>query len=72
MVSIEQTVTVTPERKITIQVPSIVTTGEHRIIVIIDTKPIRSSTKLDLVPLRLNTSSDFTYRREDICGDTGR
>jgi hypothetical protein len=76
VLTLEQTAMVTPDRRITIDVPQAVMPGEHRITVVIDTETTSGlragSRQLDIIPLHLNAPTQFTYRREDLYGDDGR
>jgi hypothetical protein len=73
MLTLEQTAIVTPEHQLTIQVPSTVPPGEHRVTVVIDTQHTPAhQPQLNLIPLRLNASADTTYRREDLYDNDGR
>ena len=76
MLTLEQPAIVTAEHKLTIDVPPIVSPGEHRVTVVIDTAVATARPgarrRLNLIPLRLNNPPEFTYRREELYGDHGR
>ncbi len=73
MLTLEQTAIVTAERQLTIEVPAIVSPGEHRVTVVIDTPSTpEERRRLNLIPLYLNTPPGFNCRREELYGDNGR
>ncbi len=74
MLTLEQTAIVTPEHTLTIEVPLVVSPGEHHVTVVIDsaaTSAVPVSRRLNLILLRLKTPPEFTYRREELYGDNG-
>ena len=72
MKTIRTTATVGVDGKITIQAPSDIPIGEHRVLLVIHEQPITQEKPLPLkfsaYPIGL-ISSDFTFRREDLYGD---
>lgn len=79
MRTIETTAVVTSDGKLTITLPSDITPGEHRVVVVIDTNGTSPSPKrLPKPPLRLASwkweawPEESTFRREDMYGDDGR
>ena len=75
MKTIETTALVTPEGTLTLQVPEDIPPGEHRIVVVIDERPIsmkkQPPLKFSAYPVGL-VAEDMTFRREDLYGDWGR
>lgn len=77
MKTIETTVTVTADGKLTVQLPPDVPPGEHQIVLVIDEKllPEKSVTKENRPLLKFSAypvglvSESFTFRREDLYGD---
>ncbi len=75
MKTIETTVTVTDDQQITITLPSDITPGKHRVVLVIDETPLPADINTAKPPLKLNVgewknwSHDCTFRREDIYGD---
>ncbi len=80
MKTIETTVMVTADGKITVKLPPDIPPGEHQIVLIIDKKlmPGKSVIEEKRPPLNfpvINVGSwpaDFSLRREDMYGDDGR
>ena len=76
MLTLEQTAIVTAEHKLTFDEPPIVSPGEHRITVVMDTAVSTArpgaGRRLNLIPLQLNNPPEFTYRREELYADHGR
>lgn len=74
MRTIETTATVTTDGSVTVQVPSDITPGAYRVVLIIDEQPAmkekRPPLKFSAYPVGL-VSSDFTFRREDLYDDRG-
>jgi hypothetical protein len=72
MKAIEATAVVGPDRKLVVQLPPDVSTGEHRVVVVIDepasAEPHRPLLRFTPHPIGL-TSDSFTFRREDLYGD---
>jgi len=72
MKTIEITATVTAERTLIVPLPLDLSPGEHRIVVVIDEKPIASHRgqplRLSAYPVGLVTEN-MTFRREDLYGD---
>lgn len=69
------TAVIGPDHKLTVQLPSDFPTGEHRIVMTIEEKPLnkgrRSPLQFSSYPVGL-VSDAFTFRREDLYGDDGR
>lgn len=69
---IETTVTVTDKQQITITLPSDITPGKHRVVVVIDEISLPIDIVTTKLPLILNSwewknwAPDSTFRREDI------
>lgn len=80
MKTIETTVRVTADGKITLQLPADIQPGEHQVVLIIDEKPVpdHSTTKEKRPPLKFPIHdfgpwpADLSLRREDMYGDWGR
>lgn len=75
MITIEEIATVTPDGKVTVQLPSTIPPGEHKLVLVIDEQPIirekRSSS--DLPVIHVGTwPANLSLRREDMYGDDGR
>jgi hypothetical protein len=78
--TIETTVTVTADGKVTLQLPPDIPPGEHQIVLIIDEKPVpeKAVTKEKRPPLNFpvitvgSWPADLSLRREDMYGDDGR
>ena len=74
MRTIETTVTVTEDGKITIQVPPDIVPGEHKIVVVIEEPPVKKKR----LPLDLPAHGygpwpeKLSLRREDMYADWGR
>ena len=75
MKTIETIVTVTDNLQITIQLPSDITFGKHRVVLVIDETPLppdintaKSSLKLNVGGWQ-NWSPECTFRRENIYDD---
>ena len=68
MRTIEATVTIRPDRTLTVQVPPDIAPGDHHIVVIIDEQPTveapRPPLQLAAYPIGL-TASERTFRREE-------
>lgn len=71
MKTIETIATVTADGKITIQLPVDISSGEHRVVVVIDEKPLLEIEEKQL-PLKFSAypvglvSENITFRREDL------
>ena len=69
MKTIETTAIVTESGKLTVQVPSEITPGEHKVVLVIDET---SSVKATRLPLKFSdypvglSSDNFTFSREDL------
>lgn len=75
MTRLETQATVTPDRKLTIQVPPEIQPGEHRVVLIIDESASAQSKKppLDFPSYPIGPVDDTaTFRREDTYGPDGR
>jgi hypothetical protein len=75
MKTIEATVTVTSEGKITIPVPSDISPGEHKVVVVIDEQPVIKETwpPLDFPVHDYGPWPEgLSLRREDMYDDWGR
>jgi len=78
MRTIETTATVTPGGTLTMQIPPDIQPGEHRVVVVIEERPVAPETKEERLPLKFAAypvglaAEDFTFRREDLYGDDGR
>ncbi len=80
MKTIETTVTVTADGKITVQLPPDIPLGEHQVVLIIDEKavPEKSATKEKRPPLNFpvrnygSWPADLSLRREDMYDEWGR
>lgn len=75
MTTLETKATVTPDRKLTVEVPPEIQPGEHRVVLMIDDRLTAADKKPPLdfpsYPAGLADSSS-TLRREDIYGPDGR
>lgn len=77
MRTIETTVIVTDKGQITITLPSDITPGKHRIVLVIDETFLPPDVDKVKQPLKLNVgewknwSPESTFRREDIYDDDG-
>jgi hypothetical protein len=75
MKTIEMTASVGPDRKIIVQLPPDISTGEHRVVLVIDenlaTEQKRPPLQLATYPVGL-VSDTLTFRREDLYDDDGR
>jgi len=75
MRTIETTVSVTEDRKITIQVPSDIVPGEHKVVIVIDEQPTKKQKR---PPLDFPVDNwgpwpeNLSLRREDMYDDWGR
>lgn len=75
MKTIETIAVVTPDHRLTVQLPEDVAPGEHHVVVLIDGE---QAARKRHEPLRFSTypvglaSDAFTFRREDLYGDDGR
>ena len=75
MKTIETTVTVTEDLQITITLPSDITPGKHRVVVVIDENPLIPDKDTAKPLLKLNVGEwknwlpECTFRREDIYDD---
>jgi hypothetical protein len=75
MRTIETTAQVSEDRKLVVQLPSDVTPGEHRVVVVIEESPAAPRKR---EPLRFPghdltlIDPGFKFRREDLYGDDGR
>ena len=80
MKTIETIATVTTDGKMTVQLPADISAGEHRVVVVIDEKPLsqKSETKEKRPPLDFPVHNcgpwpeNLSLRREDMYGDWGR
>jgi hypothetical protein len=72
MRTIETTVTVGADRKLSVQLPEEVPPGTHRVVLVIETagapEPARSPLTFSAYPVGL-ASDEFTFRREDLYDD---
>jgi hypothetical protein len=73
--TIETIAVVTPDHRLTVQLPEDVTPGEHHVVVVIDLEQAarqkREPLQFSAYPVGL-VSDAFTFRREDLYGDDGR
>ena len=75
MKTIETIVTVTNSLQITIQLPSDITSGKHRVVLVIDETPLPPDNNTAKPSLKLNVGEwqnwapECTFRREDIYND---
>jgi len=75
MRTIETTATITAEGTLTVQVPSDIPPGPHRIVVVIDDQPDMPDTRPlhDFPVIHVGAwPADLSLRREDMYGDDGR
>ncbi|UBF29266.1 hypothetical protein K9N68_16375 [Kovacikia minuta CCNUW1] len=75
MITIEEIATVTSDGKVTVQLPSTVPPGEHKLVLVIDEQPIikEKSPPLDLPVISVGTwPANLSLSREDMYGDDGR
>ena len=75
MITIEAIATVTPEGKVTIQLPATIPPGNHKLVLVIDEQPVTSEKPppLDFPVIHVNSyPADLSLRREDMYGDDGR
>jgi hypothetical protein len=75
MKTIETTVTVTPERKITLQLPDDVSPGLHRVVLVLENQPPVQTKRAPLVfPIdHYGPWPDaLSLRREDLYDESGR
>lgn len=75
MRTIETTATVTKDSKLTIQIPSDIEPGEHKIVIVIEEQPVKKETRLPLdLPVRDYGPwpENLSLRREDMYDDWGR
>ena len=75
MRTIETTATVTNDGKMTVQVPSDIPEGEHRVVVVIEEQPIKKETQpLADFPVRDYSPwpANLSLRREDMYDEWGR
>jgi hypothetical protein len=75
MRTIETTATVTEDRRITLQVPSDIPPGEHRVVMVIEEQPVKKGKR---PPLDFPVDSwgpwpeNLSLRREDMYDEWGR
>lgn len=75
MRAIETTVTVTDDQQTTITLPSDITPGKHRVVLVIDEITLPTDAITTKPPLKLNAwewknwPPESTFRREDIYND---
>ena len=75
MITIEAIATVTPEGKVTIQLPATIPPGSHKLVLVIDEQPVTLEKRppLDFPVIHVNSyPADLSLRREDMYGDDGR
>ena len=75
MRTIETTVTVTEDGKITIQIPSDIEPGEHKVVVIIEEQLVKREMRppLDFPVMSVGSwPENLSLRREDIYDEWGR
>jgi len=73
--TVETTATVTPDGRLTVQVPLNVTPGTHQIVLVIDDESREARERqLGSFPVVSvgDRPSDLSLRREDMYGDAGR
>ncbi len=75
MKTIETTIVVGTDRRLTVQLPPDITPGEHRVVLVLEqAAPIQRKSR----PLRFSAypvapvSENMTFRREDLYDDDGR
>ena len=72
MKTIETTVTVTADGKITVKLPPDIPSGEHQVVIVINEQLVAYDKRLPLkfsaYPVGL-TDESFTFRREDLYGN---
>jgi hypothetical protein len=75
MRTIEMTVTVTPDGILTMRMPSDILPGEHRVVLVIDERPVATE-KRRLLDFPVDHygpwPADLSMRREDMYDDWGR
>lgn len=67
--------TVTPDGKVTVQLPSTIPSGEYKLVLVIDETPINQEKRPPLDFPLIHVSSwpaNLCLRREDMYGDDGR
>ncbi|PSB25311.1 hypothetical protein [Stenomitos frigidus] len=75
MITIEAIATVTPEGKVTIQLPATIPPGNHKLVLVIDEQPVTTEKR---PPFDFPTHSvgawpdNLSLRREDMYDDWGR
>ena len=75
MRTIETTATVTNDGKMTVQVPSDIPEGEHRVVVVIEEQPVKKEKRppLDFPVISVGSwLESLSLRREDMYDDWGR
>jgi hypothetical protein len=75
VITIEAIATVTPEGKVTIQLPATVLPGNHKLVLVIDEQPVTAEKRppFDFPLIHVDSyPADLSLRREDMYGDDGR
>jgi hypothetical protein len=75
VITVQAIATVTPEGKVTIQLPASIPPGDHKLVLVIDEQPAISKKlpPLDFPVIHVNAYPvDLSLRREDMYGDDGR
>lgn len=75
MITIEAIATVTPEGKVTIQLPASIPPRDHKLVLVIDEQLAipKKLPPLDFPVIHVNSYPvDLSLRREDMYGDDGR
>jgi hypothetical protein len=78
MITVEAISEVAQDQTLKIEMPKSVTPGPHRVVVVIEERPLDAAPRKPAGPLRLTKlhlpawPEGSAFRREDIYGDTGR
>lgn len=75
MKTITATAIVTPDGKITLQLPPDIPPGAHQVVLVIDEQPMKKEKRppLDFPTISVGSwPADLSLRREDMYGDDGR
>ena len=75
MIAIEMIATVTPDGKVTLQLPSTIPSGEHRLVLVIDETPLNQEKcpPFDFPLIHISSwPANLSLRRENMYGDDGR
>jgi hypothetical protein len=75
VITVEAIATVTPDGKVTIQLPPTIPPGEHKLVLVIDETPAAENKRppLDFPVIHVSSwPDDLSLRREDMYGDDGR